>query len=233
MNELDKVRAKVNDNDSEMNNLPERGEISRQISCGAAHNSSSSSNYTTSKPKLDDEEKMKRRAELLYPTMKDETETLQEWQKDEDFNTFLKYLYPREGAYSNRKADLGGKTNLGVTQTTFDWYNKKNNIPTKDVKNITKGEATQIYYDYFWKESGVSEINDKKVALMYFDSAINHGPYYAKKYYKESGGDFDKFMQLRKQHYKYMADNIPLQKENYNGWINRLNHLKTFAEKLE
>jgi len=30
-----------------------------------------------------------------------------------------------------------------------------------------------------------------------------------------------------------MADNIPLQKENYNGWINRLNHLKTFAEKLE
>ena len=27
------------------------------------------------------------------------------------------------------KEDLGGKTNLGVTQSTFDWYNKKNNIP--------------------------------------------------------------------------------------------------------
>ena len=39
--------------------------------CGAAHNSSSSSSSKTSTPKLDDEEKMKQRAELLYPTMKD------------------------------------------------------------------------------------------------------------------------------------------------------------------
>ncbi|MBQ3025382.1 MAG: hypothetical protein IJD23_08745 [Spirochaetaceae bacterium] len=40
--------------------------------CGAAHSSSSrSSSSTTSSPKLDDEEKMKQRAELLYPTMKD------------------------------------------------------------------------------------------------------------------------------------------------------------------
>ena len=155
--------------------------------CGAAHNSSSGSSSTTLSPnrQLDDEEKMKQRADILYPTMKEKSEAQQEWQKDEDFNTFLKYLYPREGAYSDRKADLGGKTNLGVTQ---------NNIPTKDVKNITKGEATQIYYDYFWKESGASTINDKKVALMYFDAAINHGPYYAKKYYKQSGGNFDKFI---------------------------------------
>ena len=152
--------------------------------------------------------------------------------KDSDFNNFLKYLYPREGGYSDRKADLGGKTNLGVTQSTFDWYNKKNNIPIKDVKNITKDEATKIYYDYFWKESGASSIKYKKLALMYFDAAINHGPYYAKKYYKESKGNFDDFMELRKKHYKRMAENIPRQKENYNGWINRLNHLKKFSEEL-
>jgi len=53
--------------------LPEREEISRPRTCGAAHSSSSSSNSSTSTPnrQLDDEEKMKRRAELLYPTMKD------------------------------------------------------------------------------------------------------------------------------------------------------------------
>ena len=70
MSELEEVRAIVNDNDSEMNNLPEREEISRQISCGAAHNSSSSSS-STSIPKLDDEEKMKRRADILYGTDKE------------------------------------------------------------------------------------------------------------------------------------------------------------------
>ena len=142
-------------------------------------------------------------------------------------------IFPREGGYSDRKEDLGGKTNLGVTQSTFDWYNKKNNIPIKDVKNITKEEATKIYYDYFWKETGASDIKDKKLALMYFDAAINHGPYYAKKYYKESNGNFDEFMELRKKHYKRMAEKIPNQNKNYNGWINRLNHLKNFSEELQ
>ena len=35
--------------------------------CGAAHNSNSSSSSSTSSPQLDDGEKMKQRAELLYP----------------------------------------------------------------------------------------------------------------------------------------------------------------------
>ena len=43
---------------------------------------------------------------------------------------------------------------------------------------------------------------------MYFDAAINHGPYYAKKYYKESNGNFDEFMELRKKHYKRMAEKM-------------------------
>ena len=40
--------------------------------CGAAHiSNSSNSGSPTSNSQLDDEEKMKQRAELLYPTMKD------------------------------------------------------------------------------------------------------------------------------------------------------------------
>ncbi len=202
-----------------------------------------------------DEEKMQRRADLLYPSMKDKepktdystvglenykkekdsvtggAANTEDWQKDKDFNKILEYLYPQEGGYSNRKADLGGPTKLGVTQTTYDWYNKRNKIPTQNVKNITKGEATKIYYDYFWKESGASSIKDKGMALMYFDAAVNHGPYYAKKYYKESNGNYNKFVELRKQHYERMKNNIPQQKENYNGWINRLNNIDKYIEK--
>lgn len=186
------------------------------------------------------------REDILYPTMKnkqhngiftggaasaDNSVKTEDWKTDKEFNKALEYLYPQEGGYSNRKADLGGPTKLGVTQSTYDWYNKRNNLPTQNVKNITKNEAAKIYYDYFWKESGASLIEDKGLALMYFDAAVNHGPYYAKKYYKESKGDCKKFIELRQQHYKRMADNIPKQKENYNGWINRLDNMQKYIEK--
>ena len=77
--------------------------------CGAAHNSSSSSSSTTStqNPQLDDEEKMKQRAELLYPTMNDKEKTgnnkvlsahiskdvYKELNKKNDFSNFLENLY--------------------------------------------------------------------------------------------------------------------------------------------
>ena len=65
---------------------------------------------------------------------------------------------------------------------------------------------------------------------MYFDSAVNHGPYYAKKYYKLSNGDFDKFMELRKEHYDNMANKSETQRKNHKGWMNRLNNLKKFVD---
>lgn len=66
MSELDDVRAKVNDSESEMNYLPERKEIPRPRTCGAAHNSNSSSTNSTKEKILSDEEKMQRRADILY-----------------------------------------------------------------------------------------------------------------------------------------------------------------------
>lgn len=161
---------------------------------------------------------------------KEQKQSSKEIENDKNFQDLLKYLYPQEGGYSNRKEDLGGKTNLGVTQATYDWYNKKHNTEQKDVKNITKEEATKIYYDYYWKGSGASKIKDKKLALMYFDSAVNHGPYYAQKYYKQSNGDFDKFMELRKEHYDNMANKSEAQRKNHKGWMNRLSNLKKFVD---
>ena len=82
MSELDKVRATVNENDSEINDLPERKKFqkirgdgtevsSHTRTCGAAHNSSSNTSSTTSTSKLSDEEKIQHRVELLYPQTKD------------------------------------------------------------------------------------------------------------------------------------------------------------------
>lgn len=66
--------------------------------CGAAHNSSnsSSSSKSSSNPQLDEEEKMKQIAELLYPTMKDN-------KKETNTESFPKIEFekPANGRISN------------------------------------------------------------------------------------------------------------------------------------
>lgn len=50
----------------------------------------------------------------------------------------------REGGYSDRVADKGGPTNWGITQTTLAaWRGVP--VTAEDVKNLSYGEAEQIY----------------------------------------------------------------------------------------
>ena len=73
--------------------------------CGAAHNSSNSSTSSkfSSNPQLDDEEKMKQRAELLYPTMKDNK---QENSEISSKNAFIL----QELGLNNEDYELSGNT---------------------------------------------------------------------------------------------------------------------------
>ena len=69
------------------------------------------------------------------------------------------------------------------------------------------------------------------MGLMLFDSAVNHGLGGAKKYYEKSGGDFDKFYQLRKEYYDNRIIEKPDQKIFHKGWINRINQLQDYKNK--
>ncbi len=151
-----------------------------------------------------------------------------DWTTDEDFKKAMKYVLGVEGGYSNRKEDLGGKTNYGITQNTFDYYNKKHNITQKDIKNITKEEAMKIYYDDFWKASGANKIEDNALKLMHFDAAINHGIGGAKRYYQKSKGDYDKYKLERKNYYNNRVIERPDQKVFHKGWLNRLDRLDKY-----
>lgn len=105
MSELDEVRAKVNDSESEMSYLPERKEIPRHRTCGALHNPNSSSANSTKEKNLADEEKLQQKADLLYPTMDNKTKVI---------ITSNKYGFekPVEGRISSdfgyRKAPIAG-----------------------------------------------------------------------------------------------------------------------------
>ncbi len=140
--------------------------------------------------------------------------------KDEKFNNMMEHIYRTEGGFVDNKNDRGGRTNKGITQRTFDAYNKKTNRPIKDVKYITKDEADEIYYKEYYLASGADKIKDKNLRYLHYDSAINHGVGRAKKFLEQSGGDFDRYMTIRNNFYDSLAKDQE-QKEFYNGWKNR------------
>ena len=128
---------------------------------------------------------------------------------------------------SNNKYDKGGETNYGITQKTYSLYLKKQNFQNKTVKEITKEEATKIYYQEYWILSGANNIVDSKLAYLLFDTSVNHGLSCAKRMYKNSNADFEKFINLRKEKYYSIVKNNPTQKIFLKGWLNRLSYIES------
>ncbi len=133
---------------------------------------------------------------------------------DEAFDIIMGYVFKDEGGYVNHPKDPGGATNMGITQRTYDGYCKLKNIPTKSVKDLTKEEAKQVYFELFWEASGAKEIAEKgdaKLAYVVFDTAIHSGIPRAKKLLAKSGGDADKML------------------DNRLDWLQGLRNWKTFG----
>ncbi len=151
---------------------------------------------------------------------------------DENFNKLINFIFESEGGYSNNPYDKGGKTNYGITHSIYDEWNRRHKLPLKDVKNITKKEAADIYYEWFWKESGANNIEDLREAYLLFDMAVNSGPHNAKRVFKESDGDIYKYLENRKQYYRNIAKENPSQAVFLNGWMNRIKDLEKNINKI-
>lgn len=149
---------------------------------------------------------------------------------DLEYPNMLKFVLYWEGGYNNSKNDDGGETNKGITHTTYDSYRRSKGLPKQSVKYMTDEEMQEIYYNNYYKASGADKIENPRLALYVFDTAILHGVYGAKQILKKSGGDLEKFEQLRKEHYYKRVEEKPSQKEWLQGWLNRVNHLKDYAK---
>jgi len=93
-----------------------------------------------------------------------------------NFSSIADKIFQHEGGLSNHRLDRGGRTNFGVTQKTYDAYNKERKISGHiDVSKITKKQASEIYKnEYFDKVKG-SQL-PKDVALVVTDYAVHSGP---------------------------------------------------------
>ena len=149
------------------------------------------------------------------------------WNTDEGFRKAMPHLFNREGDYSNHALDKGGKTKYGITEGTLKHY-RDNYGKFKDtnIGSLTKEQAAQIYYDEYWKKSGADKIKDKDLAYVHFDATVNHGLGNSKKFLEQSGGDFDKYIEIRRNFYKAIVKNNPKQDVFLKGWMNRLDEIK-------
>ncbi len=96
-------------------------------------------------------------------------------------NVLYKGTDKHEGGFSDRKNDLGGKTNYGITQSSLDEYNswkhplkKGINFP-KDVKQLTPEQSKQILYEMYYMRYGINQITNIRIARNVFDEEMNQG----------------------------------------------------------
>ncbi len=85
---------------------------------------------------------------------------------DERFKIFIPVILKHEGGYVNDPDDLGGETNFGITKRRY---------PNMDIKNLTVGEARDIYYKDFYVPMNLYYIKDDLLALHVMDMGVNAG----------------------------------------------------------
>lgn len=80
----------------------------------------------------------------------------------------------REGGYVDDPDDPGGATNMGITFATLEkWRDKR--IVKSEVKRLDRAEAIQIYYQMYWTQIGLENIDDWWSREFIFDWVVNAG----------------------------------------------------------
>lgn len=93
------------------------------------------------------------------------------------FEEALSFTLKWEGGKADNPNDSGGRTNMGVTQRTFDAHRDAIGQPRDDVFNITKDEAAEIAKVRYWDAMGLDDIaeTNPKLAVALFDWGFHSG----------------------------------------------------------
>ncbi len=131
-----------------------------------------------------------------------------------------------EGGYVNHPDDPGGETKYGIA---------KRYHPTLDIKNLTLDEAKEIYYRDYWLASHAHKIPDLKLALIYFDTAVNCGVATAMRllkrlplnaFYYQGSGLWQDYLHEREIYYQHIVQANSAEAVFLHGWENRLQKLQ-------
>ena len=135
------------------------------------------------------------------------------------FDAFYgKYLAPAEGGYAANDGN-GAPVNFGI--------NQKSN-PDVNVAQLTPEQAKQITYERYWKPSGADQL-PPGLAEVQADTAFNMGLGAANDLLQKSGGDVNRYLQLREQRYRAIAQANPDKAKFLPTWLERNQQLAAYV----
>lgn len=124
------------------------------------------------------------------------------------------FLAGAEGGYNPKDPMSGAPVNFGIDQRAN---------PDINVQGLTQDQAKQILHDRYWKPSGANQIDNPALQAIHADTAINMGVGASQQLLQQSGGDPQKYLQLREQRYREIGGPA------LQGWLNRNENLRQFV----
>ena len=138
---------------------------------------------------------------------------------DDGFEKFYaNFLAAHEGGYTDNDGN-GSPANFGVNQGAN---------PDIDVLNLTQSEAKQLLHDRYWVASGADRL-PAALAAVHGDTAINMGVGAANELLAQSGGDPQKYLDLRDARYRSIAAAESDKAKYLPLWLGRNDDLRDFA----
>jgi hypothetical protein len=133
-------------------------------------------------------------------------------------NFYANFLAAHEGGYTDNDGN-GSPANFGINQGAN---------PDIDVWNLTQDEAKQILHDRYWVPAGADRL-PTALAAVHGDTAINMGVDVANELLAESGGDPQKYIDLRDARYRGIAAQSPDKAKYLPIWLGRNEDLRNFS----
>jgi len=171
------------------------------------------------------------------------------------FNHAIAFVLGKEGGYVNDPTDKGGETKYGISDkrdgiadgmTDVDGDGK----PDTRIKELTLGQASQIYFRDYWYPSYCPDWPDG-ISLIVFDSAVQHGVKKAISLLQDAAGVaadgivgaktraavlaadpewlLTRYLLRRARYYAEIIKSNPSQAKYLNGWFNRLDSVTNAA----
>ena len=130
------------------------------------------------------------------------------------------FTQKHEGGYAPSDAN-GAPVNFGVNQAS---YRPRPGWP-KNVKDLTKEQAKQIYIEDYWNPSGAANLPGPLATIHADTYYIN--PSRAAEFLQASGGDPNRYLQLRQSWHNRLVEKDPKKYGRYaKAWRNRVNDLQ-------
>lgn len=154
------------------------------------------------------------------------------YEGDKEFQRCIQFVLEQEcrrqkdgtldDGYVNDPHDPGGETKYGISHRAY---------PKLDIKSLTLANALAIYYRDYWYTAKSTPF---PLNVCVLDCAVNEGTKIATQFLQVVGGDYNKYIQQRVEHYNALLHGKFLDNPNrmsyQKSWYTRLNNLKKFID---